>query len=473
MKSKSAYRLMSLVFVSLLILIALSALIINYFMYNPAEADTTINIGVGQTYEYPANGYKIRFHSYNKEIADVDKNGMITARSKGTAQIAAGRKRININVLDAPKSVEIDEKSFSLGVGEEYTLSPYIPDSEINTGFEYSVADNETLTIDKNGKIKAVKAGKTAVTISTYNKKTVSCEIRVGNPPEKISLSANSKTIYMGATGKIYINIPADCASKETAIESSNENIIKVNSKCELMPVSVGSAIIKATTYNGKTAECEIKVVEKPYYIRTNLDPKKPMVAFTFDDGPNAPTTNRILKVFEKNKASCTFFIVGNRTKSKDNAACIKRMVKNGFQLGNHTYDHTHYGSDVTIQDITKCADRLNDLCGFGPTAFRPTGGYMSDIIKKNCGAPIILWNIDTEDWKLRDGDRVYHKILNEVKDGGIVLMHDIYPTTAYAVEHVIPKLVENGYQIVNVAELAYYKGKNLENGKVYYSINK
>ena len=471
MKSKSAYRLMSLVFVLLLILIASSALIINYFMYNPAEADTSLNLGVGETYEYPNDGYKIRFYSYNKDIVTVDKNGMITAVSKGTAQLAAGRKRIDIHVFDAPESVDIKEKSFSLGIGEEYTLSPFIPESELDTGFEYSVSGDDAFTIDKNGKIKAVKAGKATVTISTYNKKTVSCEIRVGNPPQKISLSANSKTLYLGATGKVYINIPADCASKEITIESNNEKVIKVNSKCELTPVAAGKATIKATTYNGKTASCDITVAEKPYYIRTNLDSSKPMVAFTFDDGPNAPTTKKILNIFEKNNASCTFFIVGNRTKSKDNANCIKRMVKNGFQLGNHTYDHTHYGSEVTIQDITNCADRLNDLCGFGPTAFRPTGGYMSDIIKKNCGAPIILWSVDTEDWKLRDEDKIYHKILSEVRDGDIVLMHDIYPTTAKAIEHVIPKLIENGYQIVNVAELAYYKGKNLENGKAYFSI--
>ena len=471
MKSKSAYRFMSIAFVLLLILIACSAVVINYFMYNPSEANTEINMGIGETYEYPDDGYRIRFYSYNKDIATIDKDGVITACSKGTAQIAAGRKRININVLDAPESVEIDEKSFSLGVGEEYTLAPYIPNSELDTGFQYNVSGDEAFTIDKNGKIKAIKAGKATIEISTYNGKTVSCEVRVGNPPEKITLSANSKTLYMGATGKVYINIPADCASKKTTIESDNEKVITVNSKCELTPISVGTATIKATTYNGKTAECQINVVEKPYYIRTDLDPNKPMVAFTFDDGPNSPTTNRILNVFEKNNASCTFFIVGERTKSKANAECIKRMVKNGFQLGNHTYDHLHYGSDVTIQDITKCADRLNDLCGFGPTAFRPTGGFMSDVIKKNCGAPIILWNIDTEDWKTRNADKVYHRILNEVKDGGIVLLHDIYPTTAEAIEHVIPKLIKNGYQIVNVAELAYYKGKNLENGKIYYSI--
>ena len=118
MKSKSAYKLMSIVFVLLLILIASAALVINYFMYNPAEADTVLNLGVGETYEYPSDGYKIRFYSYNKDIVTIDKTGMITANAKGTAQIAAGRKRIDVNVFDAPESVDIHEKSFSIGIGE-------------------------------------------------------------------------------------------------------------------------------------------------------------------------------------------------------------------------------------------------------------------------------------------------------------------------------------------------------------------
>lgn len=471
MKSKSAYKLMSVVFVLLLIFISFIAVIVNNLMLGTSASDTAINMGVGQTYQFPEETAKTRFHSYNKEIVTIDKNGLITAVSKGSAQIAAGRKRIDINVYDAPKSVELDDGAFSMGIGEEYTLSPYVPDSEFNTGFTYTVSGDNAITIDENGKITAVSAGKATITVSTYNNCTASCDVSVGNPPEKISLSATSNTLFIGAKGKIFINIPADSASKATTVQSDNEDVIKVNSKCELTPVSIGKATITATAYNGVSASCEISVVEKPYYIRTNLDPNKPMIAFTFDDGPNAETTNRILDAFESNNASCTFFIVGNRTFRDANEKCVKRMIENGFQLGNHTYDHTHYGSEVTIEDITKCADRLNEIGGHGPTAFRPTGGFLSDIIKKNCGAPIVLWNIDTEDWKTRDGDKIYYRILDEAKDGGIVLMHDIYPSSAYAIECVLPKLVQNGYQIVNVGELAYYKGKSLENGTIYYSI--
>ena len=195
------------------------------------------------------------------------------------------------------------------------------------------------------------------------------------------------------------------------------------------------------------------------------------MIAFTFDDGPNAESTNRILDAFEANNASATFFIVGNRTDRNANADCVRRMVEKGFQLGNHTYDHTHYGSDVVIEDITTCSDVLNEISGQRPSAFRPTGGYLSDIIRTNCGGPIILWSVDTEDWKKRDGDKICERILESARDGDIVLMHDIYESTADSIEMVIPKLLEEGYQIVNVAELAYYKGKTLENGMVYHSI--
>ena len=146
-------------------------------------------------------------------------------------------------------------------------------------------------------------------------------------------------------------------------------------------------------------------------------------------------------------------------------------MVEKGFQLGNHTYDHEHYGKQVTVEDITKCNDILHEVSGQYPSAFRPTGGYLSDTIKQNSCGPIILWSVDTLDWKSRNADSVYTNIL-KASDGDIVLMHDIYGSTADAVERAVPELVKNGYQIVNVAELAYYKDKTLEKGTTYYSVH-
>ena len=94
----------------------------------------------------------------------------------------------------------------------------------------------------------------------------------------------------------------------------------------------------------------------------------------------------------------------------------------------------------------------------------------MSDIKKENCGAPICHWSIDTNDWSYRNSEKLYNYVLYAADDGDIILMHDIYSTSATAVEWFVPELVNKGYQIVNIAELAYYKDVQLENGSVYSS---
>jgi peptidoglycan/xylan/chitin deacetylase (PgdA/CDA1 family) len=83
---------------------------------------------------------------------------------------------------------------------------------------------------------------------------------------------------------------------------------------------------------------------------------------------------------------------------------------------------------------------------------------------------PCILWSVDTLDWKTRDSESVYNEIINNVKDGDIVLMHSLYKSTAEAVEKVLPELYKEGYQIVSVSKLFELKDKTLEIGKSYTS---
>ena len=195
------------------------------------------------------------------------------------------------------------------------------------------------------------------------------------------------------------------------------------------------------------------------------------MVALSFDDGPNKATTSIVLDTLEQYNGSATFFIVGNRLQHQGNKECAERMVKLGCQLGNHTYDHSHYGNDVTADDIKNGINAIKEATGYEPTAFRPTGGYISDTIKQNANAPICIWSLDTNDWRhKKDANKTYDAVMNNVSDGDIVLMHDIYESTAEAVSNFVPKLVEEGYQIVNIAELAYYKNASFENGQIYYS---
>ena len=190
------------------------------------------------------------------------------------------------------------------------------------------------------------------------------------------------------------------------------------------------------------------------------IDPNKPMIALTFDDGPGYNgASNRILDVLEKYNARATFFMVG--TNAASHPKNIKRKADIGCELGNHTYDHTHYGANVSANDIKKCSDVIYEACGKYPTCFRSPGGETTQAIKNECAAEnmaIYYWTVDTNDWKSRDAEKVYKHVMNYAGDGDIVLMHEIYDSTAEAVEKMVPELIAQGYQLVTVSELMQAK---------------
>ncbi len=186
------------------------------------------------------------------------------------------------------------------------------------------------------------------------------------------------------------------------------------------------------------------------------LDPTKPMIALTYDDGPFAAVGNRIMDVMNLYGGKCTFFMVGNRVASY--AAEVQRMAREGFEVANHTQDHA-------------CNDVIQAVSGVRPTVMRLPGGNKNNTVLANTGMPIILWNIDTNDWKTKSAQATVNAVLGKVKDGDIVLMHELYSSTAAATETLVPALVSQGFQLVTVSELAFYKGKTLTAGQVYYSI--
>lgn len=202
-------------------------------------------------------------------------------------------------------------------------------------------------------------------------------------------------------------------------------------------------------------------------------DPSKPMVALTFDDGPYGPVTNRILTKLEENGGRATFFVVGNRVKTY--ASSVQRAVNDGCQIGNHTYDHKNPLTKLTTVQIQK---QIHDTdvavayyAGSSPVIVRPVGGAVNDTVKAAVGKPMINWSIDTLDWKSKNAASVQSKVLDHVQDGDIILMHDLYKSTADACDVIIPELTKRGYQLVTVSELAAAKGVSMESGKVYTSM--
>ena len=202
-----------------------------------------------------------------------------------------------------------------------------------------------------------------------------------------------------------------------------------------------------------------------------NIDPNRPMVALTYDDGPSPTVTPRILKCLQDNGGRATFFMVGQKViKSPD---VLKEMVAQGCEVANHTFDHTL----MTKVSPTDLANQLvatnqavSDACGISPVLMRPCGGAKTDAGMNIAGAismPAILWSVDTLDWKTRDASQTIQTVLENVKDGDIILMHDLYDATGDASETIIPELVSRGFQLVTVSELASYRGGMIP-GKSY-----
>lgn len=201
------------------------------------------------------------------------------------------------------------------------------------------------------------------------------------------------------------------------------------------------------------------------------LDPKKPAVALTYDDGPHPTVTHDILDVLQKYNAKATFFVVGSRINSyKD---CIIREAQLGCEIANHTYNHTTLSSasNETIRsEIARTNNLVESLTGKRPVLVRAPGGSINSRSAAATGCPIVHWSVDTLDWQSRNSASVIAKVKANTRDGSIVLMHDLYGSTATATETIVPWLISQGYQLVTVSELMQLKGIDMQPGQVYTS---
>lgn len=204
------------------------------------------------------------------------------------------------------------------------------------------------------------------------------------------------------------------------------------------------------------------------FYNNKTIDKNTKLVAFSFDDGPNY-NTSAVIDVLNKYNVTATFFVMGKNIEG--NEKIIKKMYDNGMEIGNHTFNHlllTKYGTEKIKEEISKTNDLIFKITGQYPFLLRPGYGSVNKKIKEFANMPIIIWDIDTLDWKYKNSNRIADRILKKVEDGDIILMHDIYKSTLNSLDIVIPELLERNFQIVSVSELFYYKNINLENGKVY-----
>ena len=213
---------------------------------------------------------------------------------------------------------------------------------------------------------------------------------------------------------------------------------------------------------------------EDHYFNRCGIEEpgaKRKLIALTYDDGPSE-NTQRILNTLDKYNAKATFFVVGEMAEAFPELLVAER--DDGMEIANHTYSHENLqgaDEDLIVEQIGEADEWISAATGSETELLRPPYGAVDDVVREVAGKPLILWSIDSLDWESRDAQSVYDIVKDSHYDGAIILMHDLYESTAEATEMVVPMLAEAGYKMVTVSEMAKAYGISLRDGATYFDM--
>lgn len=190
--------------------------------------------------------------------------------------------------------------------------------------------------------------------------------------------------------------------------------------------------------------------------ITVEINYSEPMVALTFDDGPNEGYTSKVLDILYENQTYATFFINGENILGNEDL--IYRMVGEGHELESHTFGHP----DLTTLNQEEIKDAIekneieisNILPGYTFHYVRPPYGHYDEDVLNAINLPIVLWDIDSGDWNEPYAKKIYTEVINNVNNGNIVIFHDDNPETIKALYKIIPALKKKGFQLVTVSQL-------------------
>ena len=234
-----------------------------------------------------------------------------------------------------------------------------------------------------------------------------------------------------------------------------------------------GMQEIDGSTYyfddNGYIKTGWVEVGFDDYYFNDDgtYDPSqhKTRIALTFDDGPGE-YTDELLDCLEENNAHATFFMLGQNVGSWEST--VQRMADIGCEIGSHSWDHPNLydlSMDSVAKEFSDTDAALEKACGQKASVARAPYGNWSDDIISTVGKPFFTWSLDSLDWSYLDVNKDYDAVMNgDLTDGSIILMHDIHEPSVQAAIKMIPELVQRGYKLMTVSELAAAKGVTLQN---------
>ena len=388
--------------------------------------------------------------------------GYITAQALGTARITVGEESTLVTVCEEAPTVSFKKPDVAVGPGSSIQLETVL-NHPVKQKVTYSVSDETIATVDENGILTGHTEGTATVTATLPNGASATQTLTVIPLIEDICIAVPySMKVKIGGSKQLTASALPTSSPEKLIWASSDPSIATVDQTGLVQGIQAGYVTITCTSEFGKVqAAVELKVC--------NLV----QVALTFDDGPSGAYTPQLLDLLQKYDISATFFLVGKQANYYPNI--VKRIAEDGHELGYHSWDHTLF-TQVGAQRIKDEYERfqalLTETCGREATVFRAPGGGITNTALKYIQLPHIYWSVDTLDWKTRDTARVKSAILGGLKDGAIILLHDIHATTLSGTQAALDYIFANDLDVefLTVTELLSRNGNAPTPGKTYYN---
>ena len=418
-------------------------------------ADTVL-MTVGQTMEYGAADAE----AVVEGAAISWEAGILTANALGTARITVGEQSTLVTVCAEAPTIAFTKDAIAIGPGLSVRLQT-TTNHPVKQQVFYSVSDENIVTVDESGNLTAHAEGTATVTASLSNGASATQTVTVLPLVSSIEISyPYSAKVKIGGAKQLTATAAPASSPEKLVWASSDTSIATVDQNGLVTGHKKGYVTITCTSEFGKVqAAVQLKVCDLV------------QVALTFDDGPSGSLTPQVLDMLQQYNLKCTFFLVGEMVSY--NRSVVTRMGAEGHELGYHTWGHT-FLTAMTNQEIKNDFNRVNslliELCGRGATVYRAPGGGINERTLTALDLPHIMWSVDTRDWEVRNTDKVCSAILGGLKDGAIILVHDIHPTTITGTKKALDYIFSNDVDVefLTVTELLSRNGTAPQPGVSY-----
>ena len=224
-------------------------------------------------------------------------------------------------------------------------------------------------------------------------------------------------------------------------------------------------------SFNGNASSSEVEIIYEEYDDEIVKSPPR-IVALTFDDGPSI-ITDRILDILEYHDVVATFCVLGSRIARYEST--LIRTHEAGHEIIGHSWNHARF-TQLSRANISEQLVRTNNeiyrVLGVTPAFHRPPYGLMNNAvieISEDLDLAILMWSVDPRDWEYdATPESIYEHIMDHIFDGSILLFHDIHEVTIYAIDKLVPSLLEQGFVFMTASELLYYSDYPIEGGNIF-----